>query len=157
MQSRVIQQDDSPGDEPELREIYALYPIRYQGREHYLIARHRSTGRKQEYLRGEPLVSTVVGTIAFLLCYWLLTRKKMRQIRMISRGVGEIARGQLHTRVAVMGRDELASLASHINRMANQLEANRSREKQLEAERSQWIAHASHDLRTPLTSVIGYL
>ncbi len=64
-----------------------------------------------------------------------------------------IAGGNFSTRVDVKGHDELAELAITFNQMAAQLEASARRQKQLDQMRRDLIAWASHDLRTPLTSM----
>jgi two-component system sensor histidine kinase BaeS len=60
----------------------------------------------------------------------------------------KIAQGKLDTRAPVLGRDELAELAEHINEMAQSLENN-------EQQRRKVLADMSHELRTPLTVVRG--
>ncbi|MBO0550334.1 HAMP domain-containing histidine kinase [Clostridium botulinum] len=57
----------------------------------------------------------------------------------------------------INGDDELSELASSINVMSNKLKDNYEREKKIEKEKNDFIVAVSHDLRTPLTSIIGYL
>ncbi len=65
------------------------------------------------------------------------------------RGVTErLARGQLEARAPVLGRDELAELAQHVNAMAQELEQNERRRRKV-------LADVSHELRTPLTVIRG--
>lgn len=64
-----------------------------------------------------------------------------------------IAAGDLSTRVAVKGHDELAELATAFNSMTVQLEASAQKQRELDNMRRDLIAWASHDLRTPLTSI----
>jgi signal transduction histidine kinase len=65
----------------------------------------------------------------------------------------EIARGELSTRVPVIGNDEMASLARAFNEMAAQLEAADRKQRELDMLRRNLIAWAGHDLRTPLASI----
>lgn len=74
-------------------------------------------------------------------------------IHQVVAGAEAIADGDLSTRVAVSGNDELAELASAFNRMAAQLQEADARQKELEALRRDLIGWVSHDLRTPLTSM----
>ena len=75
---------------------------------------------------------------------------RMTRLRQAARAV---AAGDFSTRVDVKGRDELAELASTFNAMAAQLQASAERQKELDNLRRDLIAWASHDLRTPLTSI----
>ncbi|GGH22497.1 hypothetical protein GCM10008013_20970 [Paenibacillus segetis] len=53
--------------------------------------------------------------------------------------------------------DELGTVSQNVNHMAEQLQKQVERERQLESSRMELITNVSHDLRTPLTSIIGYL
>lgn len=103
------------------------------------------------------LMAVLQGTAAFVLMFYILTKRKMGYIQRISSGVGIIARGELAHRVPEIGKDELYILAKSINHMSrslqNQIEAERAAEKS----KQELITNVSHDLRTPLTSVLGYL
>lgn len=71
----------------------------------------------------------------------------------LNRGAAAIAAGQLDTRVAVTGNDEMADLARSFNTMAAKLEAVERKQRELDTLRRNLIAWAGHDLRTPLASV----
>jgi signal transduction histidine kinase len=76
--------------------------------------------------------------------------QRMNQLR---RAAHRIAAGDLSARVEVKGRDELSELSDNFNQMAAQLEASDRRQKELDNMRRDLIAWASHDLRSPLTSI----
>lgn len=76
---------------------------------------------------------------------------------MVVQGMNEIAKGNFSYRLKEMGQDEIASMVVHVNYTAKKLEENREKEKKLDRERTELITSISHDLRTPLTSIIGYL
>jgi signal transduction histidine kinase len=71
----------------------------------------------------------------------------------LSHGAVAIAQGRLRTRVAVDGRDEIATLARSFNLMAGQLEDAERKKQELDQLRRDLIAWVGHDLRTPLTAV----
>ena len=75
----------------------------------------------------------------------------------LSSAFKKISKGDLHIRVAVEGRDEMASLSAMFNEMSAQLEETRRKQQELEALRSDLIAWVGHDLRTPLTSIRAIL
>jgi signal transduction histidine kinase len=71
----------------------------------------------------------------------------------LAAGAEQLSQGDFSTRVTVSGQDEVARLSGAFNRMAARLEEAASAEKALDEARRNLIAWASHDLRTPLTSL----
>ena len=84
---------------------------------------------------------------------FFLSSTVIDNIDALNRGAAAIAAGQLDTRVAVTGNDEMAELARAFNSMAAQLEAVERKQRELDTLRRNLIAWAGHDLRTPLASV----
>lgn len=74
----------------------------------------------------------------------------MNPIRKIQNAVADYARGHFENRVKIRGNAELVALADSINRMADDL-------SNLEASRREFVANVSHELRSPLMSMQGYL
>lgn len=74
-------------------------------------------------------------------------------IRELAQATERLAHGDLSTRIAVKGNDELAQLAQAFNTMAHSLEAIDNQKQILEQARRDLIAWVSHDLRTPLASI----
>ncbi|OPH57783.1 hypothetical protein BC351_04565 [Paenibacillus ferrarius] len=93
----------------------------------------------------------------FLLVSFFLMRHIVRYIRTLADGLMSIAKGDLNYRVPLTSQDELGVVAQNINYMAEQLQSMMNRERQIEISKMELITHVSHDLRTPLTSIIGYL
>lgn len=94
--------------------------------------------------------------MAMVLGYFLSSTVTER-INQLKNAAEELADGNLKTRVAVNGRDEVASLAETFNQMAEQLQAADQRQRELESLRRDLIAWVSHDLQTPLTSMRAIL
>jgi len=67
-----------------------------------------------------------------------------------------LAAGDLSTRVAVGGLSETATLGAAFNEMAGQLEVEASQRDQLDRLKDEFVLTASHELRSPLTSVQGF-
>lgn len=95
--------------------------------------------------------------LTFIAVLFLLLRKKLLYLKHISDSVNDIAKGRLGLQIGLKGRDELTKLAENINEMSQQLEKKFEHERQLEIAKNELITNVSHDLRTPLTSIIGYL
>lgn len=105
---------------------------------------------------GSPL-SVLQGLVAFLALFYFLTSKKMRYIEKISEGLLKIAKNNLDYSIEIQGQDELAKLAENINSMAKELKRSIEGERNAERTKGELITNVSHDLRTPLTSIKGYL
>jgi signal transduction histidine kinase len=87
---------------------------------------------------------------------WLVKRI-MRPINALTEGANRIVHGNLSEPVIYDGKDELASVCATFNQMQNHLQEERDRNASYEKARTDMIAGISHDLRTPLTSVKGYI
>ncbi|MFN2134562.1 MAG: sensor histidine kinase [Candidatus Promineifilaceae bacterium] len=74
-------------------------------------------------------------------------------LRQLAATAQQLADGDLSARVAVHGRDEVAQVGLAFNEMAGQLEHVERQRIELENLRRDLVAWASHDLRTPLTSI----
>lgn len=93
----------------------------------------------------------------FIIVFLLLVRKKFVYLKHISESVNDIANGNLGLTIELKGKDELGQLAQNINYMSKELENKFLHERQVEKAKNELITNVSHDLRTPLTSIIGYL
>lgn len=98
-----------------------------------------------------------IAISAFITVFLLLVRKKIMYLKLISESVHQIANGKLGLTIKLESRDELTQLAQNINYMSKELEDKFEHERQLERVKNELITNVSHDLRTPLTSIIGYL
>ncbi|PFQ63329.1 two-component sensor histidine kinase [Bacillus thuringiensis] len=93
----------------------------------------------------------------FIILFLILVRKKIVYLKLISDNVNDIANGKLGLTIGIKGKDELTQLAKNINYMSKELENTFEQERRLERTKNELITNVSHDLRTPLTSIIGYL
>ncbi|MFB3133941.1 MAG: ATP-binding protein [Rhodothermales bacterium] len=95
------------------------------------------------------LIAGVVGVFLF----GLLTRR----LRAMKEVVGAFEKGQLDRRIEVKSSDEIGQLAASFNQMADTLVANVEDLKRTDRLRRELIANVSHDLRSPLAAMQGYL
>jgi signal transduction histidine kinase len=83
--------------------------------------------------------------------------KKVKSFRAIQEGVDKIKAGDLHHRIEVAGKGEFSKLASNINSISEGLEKAVEGELKSERLKTELITNVSHDIRTPLTSIITYV
>lgn len=98
-----------------------------------------------------------IGIAVFSISFLLLQENSIRYIGEISDAMGEIADGNLNIRLEIQGDDEFSQMASLLNQMAEDIGDLMDRERESERSKNELITNVAHDLRTPLTSVIGYL
>ena len=142
------------------QEYITIFPLVFSDGKGYLIIKGVPYGEivYDTYNKGvSEFPSAMLSLITFLLLFYFITNKKMRYIVTISQGLKEISRGNLDYRIKKSGEDELAILADKINLMAAELKDTIEDEKRAEITKSELITNVSHDLRTPLTSIKGYL
>ncbi len=89
-------------------------------------------------------------------CIYLLSRYITKPIRELDAVVEEIADGNYEQRSEYTSADEIGKLAENFNRMADRL-VEQMQEKEMEAKQKEdFTAAFAHELKTPLTSIIGY-
>lgn len=106
---------------------------------------------------GVPFAVSAVGILSFVAIFLLLSRSMIRDMAAITQAVQQIADGNLQARIRLDTEDELGVLAANINRMAERLHQSIEEERRSERAKAELITNVSHDLRTPLTSITGYL
>ena len=138
-------------------EFTSFYPINLNDTRAYIVVSGVPEARI-EYNEGQiGFIPIVLGFANFVLLFYFSTQKKMRYIEELADGLLEISKGNLDHRIAGKSEDELGSLANNINFMAEALQTKIEEERAAEMLKNELIPNVSHDLRTPLTSIMGYL
>lgn len=89
----------------------------------------------------------IMGSIPFI---YLNSRRISRPIRQIEKAARKIAAGEKAEDTEIISQDEIGKLSKSFNAMKDQIEKT-------ERVRRELIANISHDLRTPLTSISGFV
>ncbi|MBR3866580.1 MAG: HAMP domain-containing histidine kinase, partial [Butyricicoccus sp.] len=98
------------------------------------------------------LVALLVGAIAA----WTLSRRLTDSLTALTGAARAITAGDLEQRVPVTSRDEIGQLASDFNEMTDRLCRTIGALERENAKREEFMAAFAHEMRTPMTSIIGY-
>ena len=107
-------------------------------------------GDMVETLSGTVLTAAMLILIASLIAAYFISERVIGPLKEMSIAAKKFASGKFDSRVRVRGNDEVAALAVAFNDMADSLE-------NLENMRSSFVANVSHDLRTPMTTIAGFI
>ena len=103
------------------------------------------------------LMYVLFGILVFTVTFMILQEKSLRYITKISDAMQNISEGDLNVTVEVEGDDEFSSMAANLNKMVEDLKELMDKERESERTKNELITNVAHDLRTPLTTIIGYL
>ncbi|MBQ7975455.1 MAG: HAMP domain-containing histidine kinase [Clostridia bacterium] len=95
----------------------------------------------------------LIGSVAILLAFALIYYQSARisaPLNKLNSAALDIAAGNFDERIAISGNDEISQLASSFNFMADSLQ-------KLDDMRNRFISDISHELRTPMTSISGFV
>lgn len=110
-----------------------------------------------KYVKYYFYIALLTSLIMFLLPPFLFIRHKVKYIERLNNEVLNMAQGDLYHPITVKGRDELSTLSSEMDHLRMTLQENYQKEAEIEQTHHDLITSLSHDLRTPLTSLRGYL
>jgi signal transduction histidine kinase len=88
--------------------------------------------------------------LAIMIAVYFITERLLAPLREMRQAAKDFSHGKFDTRIQVVGSDEIAEFATTFNSMAESL-------AQSENLRSTFLANVSHDLRTPMTTIAGYV
>ena len=101
-------------------------------------------------MAGMYLSSALFAAALSFLVIYAFTAKMTKPLRQMSNATKSYAKGDFSKRVQVRGSDELAELCNSFNRMASALSV-------LESSRRSFVANVSHELKTPMTTISGFI
>ncbi|PKQ37225.1 MAG: hypothetical protein CVT59_08255 [Actinobacteria bacterium HGW-Actinobacteria-1] len=103
------------------------------------------------------LVAAVAGLAVGLAVGLALSARSRARVHRVQQGVHELASGNLGHRVILPGHDDAAAMAEDLNLWADDLQAQHEATQAREDSRRRLLANISHDLRTPVASIGGYV
>lgn len=104
------------------------------------------------------LLIIIIATISLFIIYFLLLSKRIIQdMSYISDNITHIATGNMTDHIEIGRQDELGEIARRVNEMQEKLYAMMEMERKALQDNKNLITSVAHDLRTPVTSIMGYL
>jgi two-component system OmpR family sensor kinase len=101
-------------------------------------------------IRRQILIAGMIALAAALAAGWLAARAHAKRLRRLEAAAEKVADGDFSTPIPDEGTDEVGQLASTLNEMQQRL-------ARLDNARNEFIANASHELRTPIFSLGGFV
>lgn len=106
-----------------------------------------------KYLPQTILLFLTANVILIFLIYLVTNTRLIRSVGPIIEGIRKLPEGQ---KIYIKEKGLLSELAMNINRTSEIIQSQKQELKKKETARANWIAGVSHDIRTPLSMVMGY-
>ncbi|MGX7031270.1 sensor histidine kinase [Vagococcus zengguangii] len=112
-------------------------------------------------LKNYPLEKVAIFFLIIMdiivLAWRLIRRYHQMQLRHIIKELHYIAEGNYHHRIPFKLNGDLGRIINNVNQLVNNTVTAMEEERRIEQSKDELITNISHDIRTPLTSIIGYL
>lgn len=109
----------------------------------------------EEQINFIKLVSNLCGVIIAGVLI-IIVRFLLSPLEKVNEGTRFIAEGNYNKRIEIKGNDEITELSRNMNIMAEAIEKNVEELEQVAEDRRIFIANLAHEMKTPLTSILGF-
>ncbi|WP_027108214.1 sensor histidine kinase [Lacticigenium naphthae] len=111
-----------------------------------------------EYIIGTPFIVFLLAVIAGVFIYWRLKRRyRQYELQHIINELHYIAKGDYTHRITGQYGEDMKKVVESIHVLVDSTIEAMEEERRIEQSKDELITNVSHDIRTPLTSIIGYL
>ena len=131
-----------------------LYPIRFADGLYQIAIDDSSQLRQRQVVK---IVSFAAARLGLLLLDLWYMRRLTKRIIALSKEAAAVSSGDLDRSIAAPGSDEVSALAASMDEMRRSVIQRLGSEKRAWEANTELITAISHDIRTPMTSLIGYL
>lgn len=135
-----------------LNECANIILLRYVQEEVLIMSEDQLIGWQYRIL-GFSMLS---GVLLFIVLFLLFVGERLAYIKEIVKGIDALGCHQWEYEIPLKGKNELTELAKRINTLSKEEQMFQEKEKQLQEEKVNLIRSLSHDIRTPLTSLMSY-
>lgn len=155
---KVIQMTNNNEYSDERNKFLAIYPVIINNEVCYLYNESMlEPFTYREFTDIGNILAIIAATGVFIVIIFRLTRNKIAYLEYLSTCLEEISTGNLNYKIDIIGEDELAQVAKSITHMENELKYQMDAQMRVEKSKNELVTNVAHDLRTPLTSIIGYI
>lgn len=129
------------------------------GNDEYKLVLIQDISQLYEGLRQQAIYSVGIyfcAAIISVIIVFLITRRILKPLKELQSAALDISNGNLKRRAEVQTGDEIGSVAKAFNAMADQIENQVTELEQESERRKQLLGSLTHELKTPMTSIIGY-
>ena len=126
--------------------------------DHYLVV-NEIVLSEAEYIKLEGWVfnlSLIAAVVFFIVLFLFLLGERLSYIREILAGIDALREGQEDYVIPLEGNNELTQLAESVNYLSKTQRKVKEKERELSDEKEAFIHAMSHDIRTPLTTIMAY-
>lgn len=114
-----------------------------------------TTDNKEKIIQTFSLIIFFVGIITYTVMGRIFSKKITRPIDIIIQSINNLDRLNKKD-LEVKNQGMFENVFNNLRALQNRLQLAKTREKEFEKQRNEWIANISHDLKTPLSSISGY-
>lgn len=115
--------------------------------------------KSMEPIKQNLLKGFIISSVVALVLSYFLASYQVKRINRLKQATKEISNGNfdVHIKTHQRHNDEIQELASDFNKMADSLKNYQQEIEEQEERRMQFMADASHEMRTPLTTISGLI
>ena len=134
--------------------IFMNFTLEFSDGEAYLIV---SSFIGITFIIRYVIIVLILSILLFIFLIMSFIHQKMKYILSIEEEMEYIKTGDFHHTIPYKGNDEITDLARQLNHLRDALYDNMIKEEEARTANYELVTAMSHDLRTPLTSLLGYL
>ncbi len=134
----------------------SLLPIENESYELFTVREITSVYQNQARAVRTVEIFLFFFTLIAALFFYFALQLLLSPLRYVNSGIQEIAGGNYSLRLSPKGSAEFRSLSRNINRMARSVEENIEQVQSLADSRKRFIDNLAHEMKTPLTSILGF-
>jgi len=107
-------------------------------------------------LQTNYLVISLSFSFLLAISLFIILRRTMKPITQLTKVVDDMAEGNWESKAPEAGKDEVATLGRHFNRMADKIQDNIQQIRQEADAKQEFVDNFAHELKSPLTSIYGF-
>lgn len=139
-------------------QLYTASAESMEGKTYYVVTENDISDVMEihENMLWQIQVISMVCAVAIALILLVVVKILLHPLKKINEGTRSIAQGNYQERIPERGHDELSELAHNMNCMAEAVETNVQALEHVAEDRKHFIDNLSHEMKTPLTSILGF-